>query len=168
MRVFCAFFMFAWKFARKVQGAPQGVGLGFFFVIKSKRCQSLKLRGACTLCQWVFLSLKPIKMCEIASKTGALYFLQMVMGDDKSIYLQNPWFESFFVFLITFYVFAPVRVRSVSRFAFGQVRCLGPAALTCPRTPPFDFFQILSPFAKNKAPRFSSRWNLHIFHIDRM
>ena len=149
MRVFCAFFMFAWKFARKVQGAPQGVGLGFFFVIKSKRCQSLKLRGACTLCQWVFLvfwrirsaaqfledtffkqkclvwcsvvrSLKPSKMCEIASKTGALYFLQMVMGDDKSIHLQKPWFESFFVFLITFYVFAPVRVRSVSRFAFGQ------------------------------------------------
>ena len=55
MRVFCAFLMFAWKFARKVRGAPHGFGLGFFFVVKTKGCQSLKLRGARTLCQWFFL-----------------------------------------------------------------------------------------------------------------
>ena len=93
-----------------MQGAPHGFGLGFFFVIKTKGCQSLKLRGACSLCQWFFL-LKRISfgwgfwvggfgwgfwigfwiiVTVIASKTGALYFLQVVMGYDKSIYLQNP------------------------------------------------------------------------------
>ena len=59
---------FGSKFFEKVRGAPHGVEVRFFFIIKTKGCQSLKSKGASTRWQYTVAFLEKSENTQDVSK----------------------------------------------------------------------------------------------------